>query len=83
MATITFDTLKFVEKLKSVGIPEDQAKVISEALRDASGEAELITKKDLQIELAPIRSDISLIKWMMGIRLGGVMALLLKSFFPA
>ena len=83
MATITFDTLKFVEKLKSVWIPEDQAKVISEALRDASGEAELITKKDLQIELAPIRSDISLIKWMMGIRLGGVMALLLKSFFPA
>jgi hypothetical protein len=54
---------------------------ISEAFRDASGEAELITKKDLQIELAPVRSDISLIKWMMGILLGGVMALLLKSFF--
>ncbi len=51
------------------------------AFRNASGEAELITKKDLQIELAPIRSDISLIKWMMGILLGGVMALLLKSFF--
>jgi CHASE3 domain sensor protein len=83
MATITFDTLKFVEKLISGGIPEDQAKVISEAFRDASGEAELITKKDLQIELAPVRSDISLIKWMMGILLGGVMALLLKSFFPA
>jgi hypothetical protein len=83
MATITFDTLKFVEKLKSGGIPEDQAKVISEAFRDASGEAELITKKDLQIELAPVRSDINLIKWMMGILLGGVMALLLKSFFPA
>jgi hypothetical protein len=29
----------------------------------------------------PIRADISLIKWMMGILLGGVMALLLKSFF--
>ena len=35
MAIITFDTLKFVEKLKSGGIPEDQAKVISEAFRDA------------------------------------------------
>ncbi|RKT46794.1 DUF1640 domain-containing protein [Thiocapsa rosea] len=83
MATTSFDTLKFVEKLKSGGISEDRAKVISEAFRDASGEAELITKKDLQIELAPVRSDISLIKWMMGILLGGVMALLLKSFFPA
>ncbi|CRI67302.1 hypothetical protein THIOKS1540005 [Thiocapsa sp. KS1] len=56
---------------------------ITLAFRDASGEAELMTKKDLQIELAPIRSDISLIKWMMGILLGGVMAILLKSFFPA
>lgn len=37
MATITFDTLKFVEEPKSGGIPEDQAKVISEAFRDASG----------------------------------------------
>lgn len=82
MPTITFDTLKFVEKLKSGGIPEEQAKVISEAFRDASGEAELVTKKDLQIELASIRSDIHLIKWMLGILLGGVMALILKAFFP-
>jgi hypothetical protein len=58
MAIITFDTLRFVEKLKSGGIPEDQAKVISEAFRDASGEADRVTKKDLQIELAPVRADI-------------------------
>jgi len=82
MAAITFDTLKFVEKLKSGGIPEAQAKAISEAFRDASGEADLVTKKDLQIELAPIRSDINLIKWMLGIILAGVMALILKTFFP-
>ena len=81
MATITFDTLKFVEKLKSGGIPEDQAKAISEAFRDASGEADLITKMDLQIELAPLRADLHLIKWMLGILLGGVMALMLKAFF--
>jgi hypothetical protein len=28
MATITFDTLKFVEKLKASGIPDEQAKAI-------------------------------------------------------
>jgi len=70
MATITFDTLKFVEKLKAVDIP------------DASGEADLVSKKDLQIELAPIRADINLIKWMLGILLGGVLTLILKAFFP-
>ena len=61
MATITFDTLKFVEN---------------------SGEAALVSKKDLQIELAPIRADINLIKWMLGILLGGVLTLILKAFFP-
>jgi hypothetical protein len=82
VATVTFDTLKFVEKLKSAGLPEEQAQAISEAFRDASGEADLVTKQDLQIELAAVRADINLIKWMLGILLGGVMALVLKAFFP-
>ncbi len=42
----------------------------------------MITKRDLQIELAPLRADISPIKWMLGVLLAGVMALVLKSFFP-
>jgi len=41
MATITFDTLKFVEKLKSGGIPKDQTKAISEVFRDASANINL------------------------------------------
>jgi hypothetical protein len=40
-----------------------------------------VTRKNLQIELAPIRNDLSVIKWMLGLLLGGVAALLLKSFF--
>jgi hypothetical protein len=32
MSTITFDTLKFVEKLKAGGVPESQAKAEAEAL---------------------------------------------------
>lgn len=81
MATITFDTLKFVEKLKDSGIPDEQAKAIAEAFRDAQGDADWITKKDLQIELAPVKTDLLLIKWMVGLVLGGIIALMLKSIF--
>jgi hypothetical protein len=82
MATITFDTLKFVEKLKASGIPDEQAKAIVEAFRDAQSDVDLVTKKDLQIELAPLKSDLLLLKWMVGLVLGGIIALILKSFFP-
>ncbi|MDD2916055.1 MAG: hypothetical protein PHP70_12125 [Gallionella sp.] len=40
-----------------------------------------MTKIDLQLELSPIKSELYLMKWMMGLILGGVMALVLKSFF--
>jgi hypothetical protein len=82
MATLLFDTHKFVRKLEAAGFSTGQAEAVSEAFREASGDADLVTKKDLQIELAPVRSDINLIKWMMGILLGGVIALLLRAFFP-
>ena len=32
MTAITFDTLKFVEKLKAAGVPEGHAKAEAEAL---------------------------------------------------
>ena len=51
------------------------------ACRDASSDQELVTKKDLQIELAPIKADLHLMKWMTGLMMGGVLALILKSFF--
>ena len=89
MAAVTFDTLKFVEKLKAGGIPEEQAKAISEAFRDASGDADLATKRDIrELELKmetrfeQIRGELTLMRWMLGILLGGVIALIIKAFFP-
>jgi hypothetical protein len=82
MATVTFDTHKFIRRLQQAGIPEEQAEALTEAFKEAQGEAELVTKKDLQLELAPIKSDLLLIKWMLGVLLGGVIALILKAFFP-
>lgn len=41
---------------------------------------ELVTKKDLQIELAPLRTDLVLLKWMVGVNSAMVVAVLLKLF---
>lgn len=44
-------------------------------------DSELLTKKDLQIELAPIRADINLVKWMLGAILALAIANFAKQFF--
>ena len=89
MATITFDTHKFIRKLESAGFSTDQAEAVADAFRGASGEAELASKRDIrELELKiesrfeQVKGELTLIKWMLGIMLGGVMALILKAFFP-
>jgi hypothetical protein len=47
MATITFDTHKFIRTLKAAGVPESQAEAFSEAFKEAQGEADLATKRDI------------------------------------
>lgn len=51
MATVTFDTLKFVEKLRAAGVSEAQAKAEAEALVSVLAEAieqQLATKEDIR-----------------------------------
>lgn len=90
MATITFDTHKFVRRLQEGGFEEKQAEAISEAFKDASGEAELATKRDIERLEArfekletKLSGEMTLLKWMLGILLGGVIGLVMKAFFPA
>lgn len=81
MSTITFDTLKFVEKLKASGVPEAQAKAEAEALVSAFSEAmdsQLATKNDIN----RIEKELAVLKWMSGIVMGGVLALIMKAFLP-
>lgn len=81
MSTITLDTLKFVEKLKSAGVPEAQAKAEAEALVSAFSEAmdvQIATKADMH----RIEKELAVLKWMSGIVMGGILALILKTFFP-
>lgn len=50
MASITFDTLKFVEKLRAAGVPEGQAKAEAEALQGVLSETldtQISTKADI------------------------------------
>jgi hypothetical protein len=39
MSTLTFDTLRYTERLRAAGVPEQQAKAEAEALRDVLAEA--------------------------------------------
>ena len=84
---IQFDTLRYVEKLKSAGIPEAQAKAEAEALATALGESAaglLATKEDIssiKIEMADIKSELRLMKWMVVTIVAGVISLVAKAFF--
>ncbi len=63
MATITLDTYKFIEKLRSSGIPESQAKAIADGIQEIDL-GRVATKEDL-LEL---KAD--LLKWIVPIMLG-------------
>jgi hypothetical protein len=81
MSLITLDTQKFVHKLQEAGFDQKQAEGLTEAMRAAIEESELVTKKDLQIELAPIKTDLTLLKWMMGALIAVSIANFSKQFF--
>jgi len=73
MSAITFDTHKFIQELKAADFTEKQAEAVVRAFRDAQGEAEVATKPDIErlelrlsAEMALIKAEINLIKWMMG-----------------
>jgi hypothetical protein len=77
MANITFDTLKYAERLKAGGVPEEQAKAEAEALAAALAEAmdqQLATKRDID----KIDARLNLLQWMVGFNLAFTMAVLWK-----
>ncbi|MCD2453033.1 DUF1640 domain-containing protein [Methylicorpusculum oleiharenae] len=78
---MNFDTLKYVERLKAGGVPEEQAKAEAEALVAAFSEAmdsQLATKSVVN----RLERELLVIKWMVGLVLGGILTLILKAFFP-
>jgi len=63
VSTITFDTLKFAERLEKAGATREYAKAEAEALAEvfAGGTQDLATKADLR-EL-----ELRVVKWVVGV----------------
>ena len=83
MSATTFDTLKFVRRLTTTGMAEEQAEVLSEAFIDVqeANLENLATRADLtELELR-INAQLLLLKWMMGFILAGILSLIMKAFF--
>ena len=68
MSTLTFDTLKFANKLKAAGLPPDQAEAQAEALAEVIelNIQDLVTKDDLTASLKDLEQRLI-------IKLGGMM----------
>lgn len=105
MSTITFDTLKFVERLEKAGMPREQASALAEAQKEVFSEAldsTLATRTDiskldssvkadirdvrddvakLDKEVALVKADIGLVKWMMGALIALAVANFVKQYF--
>ena len=79
MTTITFDTLELVEKLKTAGISQEQAEAVVRVIAEA--QTRLVTKDDLEIALSPLKTDLAVLKWMMGFIMAGVLSIVVKTFF--
>jgi len=82
LAAASFDTLKYVKKLKAVNVPEPQAEVQAEALHEvfeavlAEHATNVATKGDaalLHQELALVRKEIALARRDTIIWLGGML----------
>lgn len=48
MSSVTFDTHKFIRKLREPGMPDAQAEAVVDAFREAQGKADVSTKSDLR-----------------------------------
>ncbi len=79
MAAVTFDTLKFVDKLEQAGVSREQAKAEAEALVTALSEAmdsQLATKVDIN----RLERELVVVKWMVGAVLGLAVTSFAKQF---
>ena len=92
MSTITFDTLKFVERLEKAGAAGELAAALVEVQKETIAEAmdnQLASKTDistlrdeLKDVISPMRTEPSVLKWMMGVMLGIGLTILFKLFSP-
>jgi hypothetical protein len=85
VATVTFDTHKFIKTLEEAGVPETQAEAFSTAVQESHGAAELATKVDIAKLCKDMDAKLKKLELRMTIKLGsiviaglGVMTLIFK-----
>ncbi|MBF0110470.1 MAG: DUF1640 domain-containing protein [Magnetococcales bacterium] len=84
MTTITFNTLKFANRLKDVGMDPRHAEALAEAQSEAMevNLKDLVTCEYLDAKLADCKVDI--VKWMFGISAGQAMFIIaFLKLFPS
>lgn len=95
MALLIFDTYKLIRKLREFGLDERKAEGIAEALRNLEVGRDATIHHDLELirqevrdlefridaKVQAIRSDLIAVRLMLGVVMGGVVALVVKSFF--
>lgn len=95
MTAITFDTLKYAERLEAGGFSPQQAKAEAQALAEVLSSPEVVSARDIdrlegKIDLlrsemngkfAEVNGKFTLLQWMLGLLLAGVASLVIKSFF--
>ena len=94
MSTITFDTLKFVERLEKAGMPREQASALAEVQKEVFAEAldsTLATKTDIrdvrddfvkvERRMDGLDAKMDKLSWMMGILIALAAANFGKQFF--
>ena len=87
MATVTFDTHKYIKTLEGSGVSEIQAEAFSVAQKEAMSEvmdSSLATKDDihrLELEMRKLEMLLVVMTWMLGTVIGGIVALIVKAFF--
>jgi len=80
MAAVAFDTLKFARSLREKAkLTSEQAEGVAQAFAEATGE-QIATKSELREEIAPVKADLLLVKWMMGFVLAFQVAIFAKTF---
>ena len=80
MATITFDTRKFVKELESAGMPSSQAEAFVRAQQEILAQA-LDTTLATKSDIAEVKAELAVLKWMMGVLIALAAANFAKQFF--
>lgn len=76
MSAITFDTLKFANRLKSAGVPDKQAEAEAEVLAEALevNLKDLPTKADLMAAKIELQQEMKMLEQRLIIKLGTLIA---------